>query len=56
MSTGAQVIVAALAGAVVLIRLTAALCEARTDGRMAAHRTRENRSRKPLPHITEFPI
>ncbi|MEU5265386.1 hypothetical protein [Amycolatopsis sp. NPDC021455] len=43
MGTGAQVVVAAVAALVVLTRLAVALCQARTDGRIAARRAREDR-------------
>ncbi|WP_410616912.1 hypothetical protein [Amycolatopsis sp. lyj-109] len=43
MGTGAQVVVAALAVLVVLTRLAVALCQARTDARIAARRAREDR-------------
>ena len=45
MGTGAQVVVAAIAVVVVLARLAVALCQARTDGRIAARRAREERRR-----------
>ena len=47
MGTGTQVVIAALAALVVLARLAVALCQARTDGRIAARRAREER-RRPL--------
>ncbi len=43
MGTGTQVIVAAAAILVVLTRLAIALSQARTDGRIAARRAREDR-------------
>jgi len=43
MGTGAQVVVAAGAALVVLARLAVALVQARTDGRIAARRAREDR-------------
>jgi hypothetical protein len=49
MGTGAQVVVTAVAALVILARLAAALCQARTDGRIAARRAREDRPR-PLRH------
>lgn len=49
MGTGAQVVVAAVAVLVVLTRLAVALCQARTDGRIAARRAREDRRRPAKP-------
>ncbi|WP_206785052.1 hypothetical protein [Amycolatopsis sp. MtRt-6] len=43
MDTGAQVVVAAVAILVVSARLAVALCQARTDARIAARRAREDR-------------
>ena len=45
MGVGAQVVVATVAVLVVLVRLAVALCQARTDGRIAARRAREERPR-----------
>jgi hypothetical protein len=54
MGTGAQVVVVAVAILVVLARLAVALCQARTDGRIAARRAREDRpgSRRALGSAT----
>ena len=49
MGTGAQVVVAAVAVLVVLTRLAVALCQARTDARIAARRAREDRRVSVIP-------
>lgn len=43
MSPTAQVIVLVIAATVFLVRLVAALCHARVDGRIAARRARQER-------------
>ncbi|MEQ0558081.1 hypothetical protein ABJI51_03275 [Amycolatopsis sp. NEAU-NG30] len=47
MGTAAQVVVVTVAVLVVLARLAAALCQARTDGRIAARRAREDTAGSP---------